>query len=89
MSFLNDRLQQLENRKLMIPRYVERPGKFLGKKDFSLDDLPKIEDDIRETKALILALEKHRKGFTAVYLPPNVSNDERSFATDEAQRTER
>jgi hypothetical protein len=52
-NIIQNRLQQLENRKMMIPRYVERPGKFLGKKDFSLEDLPKIEAQIAECKAAL------------------------------------
>lgn len=59
LQFLNDRLDQLENRKMMIPRYVERPGSFVGKKDFSLEDLPKIEQAINETKAAIKAVKEY------------------------------
>lgn len=56
-ELLKDRLYQLEHRKMMIPRYVERPGKFLGKKDFALSDLPAIEHQIGETKAAIKGIE--------------------------------
>jgi hypothetical protein len=56
-KFLSARLSQLEHRKMMIPRYVKNPGSFLGKKDFSLDQLPKIEEDIQETKAAIRGIE--------------------------------
>lgn len=55
-EYLQARLTQLEDRKFMIPRYVERPLNFLGKKDFSMDDLPKIEEDIEETKACLKAI---------------------------------
>jgi len=61
-KILQARLTQLENRKFMIPKYVKRPGKFLGKKDFSLDDLPKIQLEIDETKAAIKAINEFRKG---------------------------
>lgn len=60
-SFLKSRLEQLEHRKIMIPRYVGRPGKFLGKKDFSLDDMPVIEYQIKETQAAIKAVEEFHK----------------------------
>lgn len=60
-QFLQDRLTQLEHRKMMIPRYVNRAGNFLGKKDFSLDDLPKIEEEIEETKAAIKGVADWKK----------------------------
>ena len=60
-KFLEDRLAQLEHRKMMIPRYVNRPGNFLGKKDFSLEDLPKIEEEIEETKASLKAIADLKK----------------------------
>ncbi|HEX8331902.1 MAG TPA: hypothetical protein VF622_04725 [Segetibacter sp.] len=61
-TFLNQRIQQLEHRKMMIPRYVERPESFLGKKDFSLSDLPKIEQDLKECKFALWAIESRKKG---------------------------
>lgn len=64
MYFLEWRLAQLEQRKMMIPRYVERPEKFVGKKDFSLDDMPKIQIEIEETKVAIKAVKSFRKGQT-------------------------
>lgn len=66
LKFLNDRLLQLGNRKMMIPRYVHKPGMFLGKKDFSLADIPKIEEEIKECEVAIKAIEAHRKGKTIV-----------------------
>jgi hypothetical protein len=56
--FIQDKLDQLQNRKFMIPRYVEREGQFLGKKDFSLDDLPKIEQEINECKAALKGIDE-------------------------------
>lgn len=60
-QILTDRLNQLEHRKMMIPRYVKNPLSFIGKKDFSLNDLPKLEEDIAETKAAIKGIEEWRK----------------------------
>lgn len=70
LKYLNDRLSQLEHRKMMIPRYVKRPGDFLGKKDFSLDDLPAIEQDINETKIAIKSVELYRKFNGSVVITP-------------------
>lgn len=62
LQFLYDRLAQLRDRKDMIPRYVARPGGFAGKKkDFSLNDLPKIQWEMAETEAAIKAVEEYRK----------------------------
>lgn len=61
-TFLKNRLLQLEQRKMMIPRYVERPGSFLGRTDFSIEDLPKIQQEINECKAALKAVEACRKG---------------------------
>jgi hypothetical protein len=55
-KYLEDRISQLESRKIMIPRYLKRPGEFAGKKDFSLDDIPKIEEDIRLCKLALRAI---------------------------------
>jgi len=61
-KFLQDRLAQLEHRKMMIPRYVERPQKFAGtKKDFTLDMLPQIEKEIAETRAAIKGIDEFSK----------------------------
>lgn len=61
LEYLNSRLRQLEHRKMMIPRYVKKPGEFLGKKDFSLDDLPKIDKEIKEVQAAIRAVKNINK----------------------------
>lgn len=61
LPFLKSRLQQLEDRRMMIPRYVKRSGSFAGKKDFSLDMLPQIEKDIGETIIAIGAIEALRE----------------------------
>jgi hypothetical protein len=64
IDFLNSRISQLEDRKMMIPRYVKRSGKFAGKKkDFSLADLPKIQEKINETKAALVGIKKWRSDF--------------------------
>lgn len=61
-DFLHDRLRQLENRKMMIPKYIKNPLSFIGKKDFSLNDLPRLEDEINETKAAIKGIELYKSG---------------------------
>jgi hypothetical protein len=61
-AYLKERIQQLENRKMMIPRYVERPEAFLGKKDFSMNDLPKIEEDLKECRFALWAIISRAKG---------------------------
>lgn len=60
-DIIEARLWQLENRKMMIPRYVERPEAFLGKKDFSLNDLPKIDQQINECNTCLEALKNIKK----------------------------
>lgn len=60
-SFLHDRILQLENRLMMIPRYLERPEAFVGKKDYSLDDMPIIQKQIEEAKMALAAVNKFNK----------------------------
>lgn len=60
-QILTDRLNQLENRKMMIPRYVKNPLSFIGKKDFSLNDMPKLEEQIQETKAAIRGIDEWKR----------------------------
>jgi hypothetical protein len=57
-QFIQDRITQLEQRRFMIPRYIEREGQFLGKKDFSMGDIPKIEQEIEECKAALKGIEQ-------------------------------
>ena len=59
--FLSQRLAQLQQRAEMIPRYAERPEKFLGKRDFSPDMLPAIRREIEETQAAIRGIEQWKK----------------------------
>lgn len=60
-AFLFTRIEQLENRLMMIPRYLERPESFVGRKDFSLEDLPKIQLEIEEAKVALAAVQKFKK----------------------------
>jgi hypothetical protein len=61
-EILIKRLEQLRERKRMIPIYVanpiDRPG---SKKDFSLKDLPEIDKEIEETAAAINGILLIRK----------------------------
>jgi hypothetical protein len=61
IKFLQSRVEQQCNRVMMIPRYLERPHAFAGRNDFSLNDIPKIKQDIAECKAAIKAIEQLRK----------------------------
>lgn len=56
-KYLRDLILQLEQRKMMIPRYVKKPGSFLGRTDFSLNDLPVIDKQISEAKAALKGIE--------------------------------
>ena len=60
-DILMKRLEQLNERKRMIPIYVKNPNKFLGKKDFSMKDVPVIEKEIEETVAAINGIKLIRK----------------------------
>lgn len=51
-TILIKRLEQLDHRKMMIPRYVENEA-WSGKNHYSLDMIPGIEKEIEETKAAI------------------------------------
>jgi hypothetical protein len=60
-DFLNNRISQLEDRKRMIPRYLKRSGFVGSKRDFKMEHLPKIQEEIDETKVAIRAIEQWRK----------------------------
>lgn len=55
--FLSQRLRQLQERAEMIPKYVDRPEMFLGKKHMNMDMLPKILREIEETEAAIKGIK--------------------------------
>lgn len=61
-DYLNQRITQLKHRKMMIPRYIKLPGNFVGKKDFSLDDIPNIEKEIKECETALAAIKKLNHG---------------------------
>jgi len=86
-KFLQDMLAQLENRKMMIPRYVERPQKFAGrKKDFTLEMLPQIEADIEETKAAIKGIDQWKNRLPAnPYTNPLAANFFEDGAAEQAK----
>jgi hypothetical protein len=50
---LENRLTQLENRKMMIPRYVKNNKAWSGKNHYTMDMIPEIQKQIDETKAAI------------------------------------
>ncbi len=55
---LSNRLAQLENRKMMIPRYVKNNKAWSGKNHYTLDMIPKIQEQINETKAAIKGIKE-------------------------------
>jgi hypothetical protein len=57
-SELIKRLDQLEHRKMMIPRYVDVNRKWSGKCHYSLDMLPPLQKLIDETKAAIAGIDR-------------------------------
>jgi len=57
---LNKSLAVLEQRKMMIPRYINQPN-WLGKNHYSMDMIPKIQKQIDEIKAAIEGIEIWRK----------------------------
>lgn len=58
---LQKRLDQLEHRKMMLPRYVDANRNWLGKNHYSLDQLPELQKMIDETKAAIKGIDEWRK----------------------------
>lgn len=61
---LENRLAQLENRKMMIPRYVDNNRSWSGKNHYSLNMLPEIQLQIDETKAAIGGIINWQKSKT-------------------------
>lgn len=61
-NYLKERIQQLEDRKMMIPIYLDRPGRFLGNKEFSMSDIPKIEQDIKECEVALKSIAAYKNG---------------------------
>jgi hypothetical protein len=58
-SELEKRVQQLENRVMMIPRYTGQ--QWLGKNPYKLEDIPKLKEQIEETKAAIKGINEWRE----------------------------
>lgn len=57
---LTKSLMVLEQRKMMIPRYINQSG-WLGKNHYSMDMIPPIEKQIEELKAAVRGIEEWRK----------------------------
>lgn len=60
-EILTARLTQLTDRKMMIPRYLETPERWIGKKDYAANMLKGIEEEITETTAALEAIKKLRE----------------------------
>jgi len=60
LDLMYQRMWQLQGRILEIRNYVKRDGKVISKKDFTLKDIPKIEDQIVEMHLGIKAIETYR-----------------------------
>lgn len=65
-TFLKDRLQQLENRKISIQFYLKDKKKFLGKTQYKPEDMIITDDRINETKAALAGIEAWRKGLLKI-----------------------
>lgn len=61
IKFLTDRKKQLEQRKIMIPKYLEHPHAFLGKNNFTVEDIARIELEIKECDAALKAIKRIKK----------------------------
>ncbi len=57
---LNESLALLENRKMMIPRYIKNNSAWLGKNPYSMDMIADIDKQIDELKAAIKGIEVYR-----------------------------
>ena len=57
---LNKSLAILEQRKMMIPKYINQPN-WLGHNHYSMDMIPKLEKQIDELKAAINGIKIWRK----------------------------
>jgi hypothetical protein len=61
LELMYQRMWQLQGRVIEIKNYVKRDGKTISKKDYSLKDIPKLENQIGEMSAGIAAIEKFRR----------------------------
>jgi len=53
-------LRVLQQRKCMIPKYINQPG-WLGNNHYSMDMIPPLEKQIEEIKAALVGIEDWRK----------------------------
>jgi hypothetical protein len=61
LSQLNKSKRLLENRRDMIPKYVNQPGNWTNGNPYSMDMIPKIQFQIDEMKAAIRGIEQWKK----------------------------
>lgn len=63
---LHNRLLQLENRVMMIPRYVKNNKAWSGKNHYTMAMIPPLEKQIEETKAAIKGIDEWRQSIKTV-----------------------
>lgn len=61
LDLMYQRMWQLQGRIIQIKNYVKMPGFTVSKKDFTLDDIPGIQDKIEEMRLGIKAVEGFRR----------------------------
>jgi hypothetical protein len=76
---LTNRLAQLENRVMMIPRYVENNKAWSGKNHYTMDMIPPLKNQIEETKAAIAGIDRWRE--IKRQMKPKYKNDDKETTT--------
>lgn len=60
LELMYQRMWQLNGRIIEIKNYVERDGDVISKKDYSLNDIPKLKNQIEQMVVAIKAIENFR-----------------------------
>jgi hypothetical protein len=86
LQLMYQRMWQLQGRIIEIQNYVKREGKVISKRDFTLDDIPKLKNQVQEMSVGISAIEKFRRESKKKLT--DEQNPDRSVATDDAILTD-
>lgn len=60
-TILQDRIDQLNLRLQTIPVYLKNPDKWIGRYQYTMEDIPKIRAEVAETEVALQAIKFYRK----------------------------
>lgn len=60
-AFIRKRMNQSDHMGMMIPRYLENPNRFMGKKQYTLEDAVNHQKEAKKCDAVLKFLKQYNR----------------------------